>query len=125
MTMTEAAAEASLDLAIGDSIPLTGDLATSGHRARRRADLAVDQINDAIQQAGVDHTVKVVHEDNETNPQPAVQAARKMVDSDGATCITGAWASADTIPTAQSVTIPDGILPDLAGVDGPRDQRSR
>jgi ABC-type branched-subunit amino acid transport system substrate-binding protein len=33
-----------------------------------------------------------------------------MVDSDGATCITGAWASADTIPTAQSVSIPDGIL---------------
>ena len=25
-------------------------------------------------------------------------------------CITGAWASADTIPTAQSVSIPDGIL---------------
>jgi ABC-type branched-subunit amino acid transport system substrate-binding protein len=39
-----------------------------------------------------------------------VQAARKLVDSDNATCITGAWASADTIPTAQSVSIPDGIL---------------
>ncbi len=68
------------------------------------------QITDAIKEAGVDHTVKVVHEDNETNPQAAVQAARKLVDSDGASCITGAWASADTIPTAQSVSIPDGIL---------------
>jgi ABC-type branched-subunit amino acid transport system substrate-binding protein len=102
--------EQSLDLVIGDSIPLTGDLSDFGPPGEKASNIAVDQINKAIQEAGVDHTVKVVHEDNETNPQAAVQAARKMVDSDGATCITGAWASADTIPTAQSVAIPDGIL---------------
>ena len=102
--------EASFDLVIGDSIPLTGDLADYGPPGQKAADLAVQQINDAIQQAGVDQTVEVVHEDNETNPQAAVQAARKMVDSDGASCILGAWASADTIPTAQSVSIPEGIL---------------
>jgi ABC-type branched-subunit amino acid transport system substrate-binding protein len=102
--------EAQLDLVIGDSIPLTGDLSDFGPPGQKASDLAVAQINTAIQEAGVDHTVKVVHEDNETNPQAAVQAARKMVDSDGATCITGAWASSDSIPTAQSVSIPDGIL---------------
>jgi ABC-type branched-subunit amino acid transport system substrate-binding protein len=102
--------EAQLDLVIGDSIPLTGDLADFGPVGERASDLAVAQINQAIEAAGVDHTVNVVHEDNETNPQAAVQAARKLVDSDGATCITGAWASADTIPTAQSVTIPEGVL---------------
>ena len=95
---------------IGDSIPLTGDLADFGPPGQKASDLAVSEINKAIQQAGVDQTVKVVHEDNETSPQAAVQAARKLVDSDNATCITGAWASADTIPTAQSVSIPDGIL---------------
>jgi ABC-type branched-subunit amino acid transport system substrate-binding protein len=102
--------KATLDLVIGDSIPLTGQLSDYGPPGQKASDLAVDQINKAIQAAGVDHTVKVVHEDNETTPQAAVQAARKLVDSDGATCITGAWASADTIPTAQSVTIPEGIL---------------
>ncbi|MGH2955829.1 MAG: ABC transporter substrate-binding protein [Solirubrobacterales bacterium] len=102
--------EAQLDLVIGDSIPLTGDLSDFGPPGQKAADLAVAQINDAIKQAGVEHTVNIVHEDNETNPQAAVQAARKLVDSDGATCLTGAWASADTIPTAQSVAIPDGIL---------------
>jgi ABC-type branched-subunit amino acid transport system substrate-binding protein len=102
--------EQSLDLVIGDSIPLTGDLSDFGPPGEKASNIAVDQINKAIQEAGVDHTVKVVHEDNETNPQAAVQAARKMVDSDGATCITGAWASNDTIPTAQSVAIPDGVL---------------
>jgi branched-chain amino acid transport system substrate-binding protein len=53
--------------------------------------------------------VKIVHEDNETNPQAAVSVARKMVD-EGASCIAGAWASADTIPTARSVSIREGVL---------------
>src|SRR5215213_2035333 len=100
----------SFDLVIGDSIPLTGDLSDFGPPGQKASDLAVAQINNAIKTAGVDQTVKVVHEDNETSPQAAVQAARKLVDSDGATCLTGAWASADTIPTAQSVSIPDEIL---------------
>jgi branched-chain amino acid transport system substrate-binding protein len=99
-----------IDLVIGDSIPLTGDLSDFGPPGQKASDLAVSEINRAIKEAGVDHTVKVVHEDNETSPQPAVQAARKLVDSDGASCITGAWASADTLPTAQSVAIPDGVL---------------
>lgn len=102
--------EQTLDLTIGDSIPLTGDLADFGPPGEKASDVAVAQIEDAIKEAGVEHTVQVVHEDNETNPQAAVQAARKLVDSDGATCITGAWASSDTIPTAQSVSIPDGVL---------------
>src|SRR5215218_6403210 len=102
--------EQTLDLVIGDSIPLTGDLSDFGPPGEKASDIAVSQINQAIQEAGVDHTVSVVHEDNETNPQAAVQAARKLVDSDSATCITGAWASSDSIPTAQSVSIPDGIL---------------
>jgi ABC-type branched-subunit amino acid transport system substrate-binding protein len=100
----------SFDLVIGDSLPLTGDLSDFGPPGQKASDLAVAQINNAIKTAGVDQTVKVVHEDNETSPQAAVQAARKLVDSDGATCLTGAWASADTIPTAQSVSIPDEIL---------------
>jgi ABC-type branched-subunit amino acid transport system substrate-binding protein len=102
--------KASFDLVIGDSIPLTGDLSDFGPPGEKASNLAVSVINKAIQQAGVDQTVKVVHEDNETSPQAAVQAARKMVDSDNASCITGAWASADSIPTAQSVSIPDGVL---------------
>jgi branched-chain amino acid transport system substrate-binding protein len=101
---------ASATIKAGSLPPLTGDLSDFGPPGEKASDLAVSEINRGIQEAGVDHTVKVVHEDNETSPQAAVQAARKMVDSDGATCITGAWASADTIPTAQSVSIPDGIL---------------
>jgi len=104
--------EATLDLTIGDSVPLSGALADYGPPGDKAANVALDQINKAIGEAGVDHTVKLVTEDNcgGDDQQCAVQAARKMVDSDNASCIAGAWASADTIPTAESVAIPDGVL---------------
>jgi branched-chain amino acid transport system substrate-binding protein len=104
--------EATLDLTIGDSVPLSGDLADFGPPGEKAADLAADEITAAIEEAGVDHTVEVVHEDNAggADQQAAVQAARKLVESDGASCITGAWASDDTIPTAESVAIPEEIL---------------
>jgi branched-chain amino acid transport system substrate-binding protein len=104
--------ETSLDLVIGDSVPLSGDLADFGPPGEKAADLAVQEINAAIEEAGADHTVELVHEDNGggSDPQAAVQAARKLVSSDGASCIAGAWASSDTIPTAESVAIPEEVL---------------
>jgi branched-chain amino acid transport system substrate-binding protein len=104
--------ETSLDLVIGDSVPLSGDLADFGPPGQKAADLALEVINEAVEEAGVDHTVDVVHEDNGggADQQAAVQAARKLVTSDGATCIAGAWASADTIPTAESVAIPEEVV---------------
>ena len=103
--------ETQLDLVIGDSVPLSGDLADFGPPGQKAADLAVEEIQAAIDEVGVDHTVEVVHEDNGggADQQAAVQSARKLVDSDGASCIAGAWASADTIPIAESVAIPEQI----------------
>ena len=108
-TSSSSGGETSLDLVIGDSLPLSGDLADFGPPGQKAADLAIEQINAAIEETGVDHTVEIVHEDNSggADPQAAVQAARKLVSSDGASCIAGAWASADTIPTAESVAIPE------------------
>lgn len=99
----------SVDLVIGDSLPLSGDLADFGPPGQKAADLAITEINNAIDAAGVDDTVEIFHEDNGggADQQAAVQAARKLVSSDGASCVAGAWASADTIPTAESVTIPE------------------
>ncbi len=103
--------EAQLDLVVGDSVPLSGDLADFGPPGQKAADLAVQEIQAAIDEVGVDHTVEVVHEDNGggADQQAAVQSARKLVDSDGASCVAGAWASADTIPIAESVAIPEQI----------------
>ena len=101
--------EKSFDLVIGDSLPLTGQLADFGPPGQKAAEIAVDQINAAIKKDNLDQTVKLLNEDNETTPQAAVSVARKMAD-EGASCIAGAWASTDTIPTARSVAIPEGIL---------------
>ena len=86
-----AGGEAKLDLVIGDSVPLSGDLADFGPPGEKAADMALAEIQSAIKEAGVDHTVEVVHEDNGggADQQAAVQAARKLVDSDGASCIAG------------------------------------
>ncbi len=107
------AGEQTLDPVIGDSIPLSGDLADFGPSGDKAAQIAVDEvIKPAIKDAGSDHTVELVTEDNGggADQQAAVQASRKMIDSDGATCIAGAWASADTIPIAESVTIPEEVV---------------
>jgi branched-chain amino acid transport system substrate-binding protein len=104
--------ETSLDLVVGDSVPLSGDLADFGPPGQKAADLAIEEINSAVEEVGADHTVEIVHEDNcgGADQQCAVQAARKLATSDGASCIAGAWASADTIPTAESVAIPEEVL---------------
>ena len=98
----QAPPEASFELTIGDLVPLTGDLSVFGPAGRKAADLAVEQINAAVGEVGSDITVSVEHADTETASQAAVQAARQLI-SNGASCLTGAWASSNTIPVGTSV----------------------
>jgi ABC-type branched-subunit amino acid transport system substrate-binding protein len=97
------------NLTIGDIVPLTGDLSDFGPPGEKAAKLATQQINQAIQKAGVDQSVKLQNEDEQTDAAAAVAAARKLSDN-GASCIAGAWASADTIPVSRSVTTRDKIV---------------
>ncbi len=90
------------EVVIGASLPLTGDLADYGPPGEKAANLAISEIKKAGGQ------VKLETADNETTPQGAVQAARELIAKD-VNCISGAWASTDTIPTARSVTIPEEI----------------
>lgn len=106
---TSGGGETSLDLTIGDLIPLTGDLADFGPPGQKAADLAIDQINQAIEEVGADHTVTIEHEDDQTTDSAGVSAARKVV-GDGASCIAGSWASSVSIPVARSVSIREGVL---------------
>jgi ABC-type branched-subunit amino acid transport system substrate-binding protein len=103
--------EKSFDLTIGDSLPLTGALADFGPAGNKAAHMAVDNINKAIKADKLDQTVTLKTQDNAggDDPAQAVDAARKLV-SDGASCIAGAWASSDTLPTSRSVAIPEGVL---------------
>ena len=48
-------------------------------------------------------------EDGQSEDQGGVQAARKLI-ADGATCISGDYASTATVAVARSVTIPGGVM---------------
>src|SRR3954464_11315942 len=57
--------EASLNLTIGDSGPLSGGLAPYGPPGQKGADIAVSEvINPAVEEVGADHTVQTATEDN-------------------------------------------------------------
>jgi len=98
------------DLVIGDSVPLTGELAELGPSGEKAADLALDQINAAIRETGADQSVEIVHGDWGGGPEAAAQEAARMVHANGASCLVGAWNADDTLEVAQSVSIPDGVL---------------
>ena len=125
-TSSSGGGEATLDLTIGDLIPLTGDLSDFGPPGDKAANLAVDKINEAVQQVGADHTVTLKTEDDQTSDQAGVSAARKLV-GDGASCIAGSWASSVTIPVARSVSLKEGVLEispastsdEITGLDDP------
>ena len=106
---SEPAGNGSFELVIGDLVPLSGDFGDFGPPGEKAADLAMEQINAAIEETGADHEVTIEHEDSQTDPSAAVQAARKLLAHD-ASCIAGAWDSASTIPVAESVTIPEDVL---------------
>lgn len=99
----------SLDLTIGNLVPLTGDLSPYGAAGQKAGELALQEIDAAIKKAGVDQTVELVSEDSASDDQGGVQAARKLI-ADGATCISGDYPSTGTVAVARSVTVPEGVM---------------
>ena len=66
-------------LLIGGTGPLTGDYATYGISVQQGAQIAVDEINE---KGGVNgYTVKLQMEDDQADPQQAVQAYAKLLDN--------------------------------------------
>jgi branched-chain amino acid transport system substrate-binding protein len=100
---------AKLDLTIGNLVPLTGDLAPYGPAGEKAGELAVQQINAAVKQAGASDTVTLATEDGQSSDQGGVQAARKLI-ADGASCISGDYASTATVADARSVTVPEKTM---------------
>ena len=92
---------AQLDLVIGNLVPLTGDLAPYGAAGEKAGKLAGEEIQKAVKQTGGDDTVEVVAEDGASDDAGGVQAARKLI-ADGATCISGDYASTATVAVARS-----------------------
>lgn len=112
-TEEAAAAEApSFELRVGSLMPLTGDLASHGPSLDSASHLAVDLINAALEEEGLAEAISasIVSEDSQTEAPASVEAATKLTQTDEVDVIVGGMSSASFIPTAQSVTIPNGVL---------------
>ncbi len=95
-------------LVVGHLNAFTGSLSYFGESHKTTVELAAKHFNDA---GGVNNAaVTVVHGDTAVNPVQGVDTARKLIDVDGVVAILGALSSGVTIPVAQSVTVPKGIL---------------
>jgi ABC-type branched-subunit amino acid transport system substrate-binding protein len=110
-TTSPVGGKTSLDLVIGDSLPLSGKLSDFGQAGRKASDLAIDTIHDAIDETGAEHSAEIAHEDGGSgdDQSKALGASRKLVDQDAADCIAGPWTSDDVQAVADEVTLPAGV----------------
>jgi ABC-type branched-subunit amino acid transport system substrate-binding protein len=92
------------ELRMGTLMSLTGPLKEYGPPIQNGATLAVKQMADA------GFEIELFHEDSETAPIPATNAAKKLVDVNNVVAIVGALSSGVTLAVAESVTIPNEVI---------------
>lgn len=97
---------------LGALVPLTGGLQSYGEASLRGVRMAVNQVNAAGGLLG-GRQVELVVGDTQTSPQPAVDAAQRLVSVEGVVAVVGALASGNTIPVATTVTAP-GRIPQIS-----------
>jgi ABC-type branched-subunit amino acid transport system substrate-binding protein len=95
---------AAADVKVGTLMAQTGPLKEYGPPIQRGAIIAADQM------AKAGFTIQLIHEDSETAPVPATNAARKLVNVDRVVAIVGALSSGVTLAVAESVTIPNNVI---------------
>jgi neutral amino acid transport system substrate-binding protein len=91
-------AMAAEELALGILTPLTGAGGIEGPSMLKAAQAAVQEINAAGGPLG--RPLKLIVEDDQTDPEAAVRAARKLVNVDKVPAVLGTWASGVTIAVA-------------------------
>jgi hypothetical protein len=105
--VTETEPTSRIDLVVGDIVPLTGPGAALGVSAQKAAQLAVEEINDAIAEADVEHTVEIVHEDGSTlGARGAADSLRER----GTSCVLGPWSGRGIAKAARALDSPRGGL---------------
>ena len=95
---------------IGNALPLSGTSKDLGAAGEKASQLAVDQIKQAIGQGDSEHTVRIVNEDQGADSNTVVDAAKKLVSDEGATCLTGPWGPDAVMQVAKDVAIPAKAL---------------
>jgi ABC-type branched-subunit amino acid transport system substrate-binding protein len=106
----------SAPLLLGVLTPLTGAGGADGPRMLRAIQAVGQEINAAGGVLGRQITFSV--EDDQTNPENAVRAARKLIDVDKVPVIMGTWASAVTTAVAPVCWESKTLLTTTSGADG-------
>lgn len=91
---TDLLAQGTPSIKMGILIPLTGATSQFGATMSAAAEIAVSDINAAGGISG--RPIEVLIEDDQSNPEAAVRAARKLIDADKVVSIGGSYASAVT-----------------------------
>ena len=92
------------DIKVGTLMAQTGPLKEYGPPIKDGAVLAGKQM------AAAGFEIEFFHEDSETNPAPATNAAKKLVNINGVVAIVGALSSGVTLAVGESVTIPNNVI---------------
>ena len=92
------------EIKVGTLLAHTGPLKEFGPAIQNGTVLAAKQMADA------GFKIKLIHEDSETSAIPATNAAKKLVEIDKVVGIIGALSSGVTVPVAESVTCPRGVI---------------
>jgi ABC-type branched-subunit amino acid transport system substrate-binding protein len=100
---------------LGTLTPLTGAGGSYGPSMRKAMEFVAQEVNAAGGVLG--HQVQLVSEDDQTNPEAAVRAARKLIDVDKVVAIMGTWASAVTTAVAPLCWESKTFLTTVSGSD--------
>lgn len=92
------------DVKLGVIAELTGELSALGESCKKAAELAVSEINEAggVEVAGTKHLLRLFIEDSQSAPQPAADAARRLIQQEKVLAIIGPNASLGAVPAAQA-----------------------
>lgn len=93
-------ADAKGAVVIGAVLPLTGGIATYGQECKNGIELAVDEVN-----ARGKVPMKVIFEDNKSEPSETNKAVVKLISLNNVNCIIGAVASSNTLAAVDEVQV--------------------
>ena len=109
------AAAQSASIRLGTLTPLTGAGGAYGPSMRNAMEWVAGEVNGAGGVLG--RKIELVSEDDQTNPEAAVRAARKLIDVDKVAAIMGTWASAVTTAVAPLCWESKTFLTTVSGSD--------
>jgi branched-chain amino acid transport system substrate-binding protein len=100
---------------LGTLTPLTGAGGSYGPVMRRAMEWVAGEVNAAGGILG--RRIELASEDDQTNPEAAVRAARKLIDVDKVAAVMGTWASAVTTAVAPLCWESKTFLTTVSGAD--------